>query len=678
LTDVPPHSDESRPVRTTWFPAAVGLALALTVVAYANHFDNAFHFDDSHVIEDNIHIRSLARAHTFFADPGTFSTLSTHHLYRPVLTLSYAVDYQLGGGLNPTSFHVTQFILHLLVGVGLFLVFRRVMDTASPNPLNRYAALFSALLFCLHTGNSETVNYLSSRSDVVSTLGIIGAFVSYLYLPSRRPQHLYLIPMLLGALAKPTAVMFAPLLMVYLLLFEENTSIGDALRRSGRPAVSRVLRRSLPALVTGLLAFWFVDTMAGDGLEYGGGGRLEYLRTQMWVWLHYVRLFVVPVGLTADTDWTLIGTWWDTRVVSGIAAIGVLGWAIVRSSKKPEWRPATFGLSWFVLGNLPASSIFPLAEVANDHRLYLPFAGLALAGGWALFRLALQKSGAKDQGLAWPWTIAALIVLAAHTAGTASRNTVWRSEETLWADVVQKSPGNGRAWMNYGLTQMRLARYEVAREHFQHAIEIRPNYAQAQINMGIVTHALGDTVAADPYFTRAIELAPEYGQGKYFYGRYLVQSGRGPEALPLLLESIAESPAYVPARHMLLGLYYVLGHEEELSALANQTLELAAEDSVASGYASGVPAIDGSENTPYLRGVTLTNRGRHLNAGVAYKSHLQSHGEDASTYNNLGWSMAMMGFYGSAVTAFERAIELDPDFDRARANLRWVQELQRE
>ena len=156
--------------------AAVG-ALTVVLGAYANHFDNSFHFDDSHVIEDNVFIRSLSNAPRFFTDASTFSTLPDHYVYRPLLTLTYALDYKIAGGLDPTPFHTTQLLMHLLVGAGLFLLFWRVADTADPGPANRYLALFAALWYCVHTANTETVNYLSSRSDIASTLGIVGSFV---------------------------------------------------------------------------------------------------------------------------------------------------------------------------------------------------------------------------------------------------------------------------------------------------------------------------------------------------------------------------------------------------------------------------------------------------------------------------------------------------------------------
>lgn len=152
------------------------------------------------------------------------------------------------------------------------------------------------------------------------TLGVVGAFLAYLFLPRRRRFHLYHVPMILGALAKPPAVMFAPLLLVYLLLFETSAT------QTPWPRVWIAARGALPSCAVGLLLFWFINAMNPPGFSYGGGPRSPYLLTQSFVRLHYVRLFVAPVGLTADTDWTLIAHWYDTRVFAGLGAIAGLAY----------------------------------------------------------------------------------------------------------------------------------------------------------------------------------------------------------------------------------------------------------------------------------------------------------------------------------------------------------------
>ena len=63
-----------------------------TLIAYSNHFRNGFHFDDSHVIVDNVHIRNVRNIPLFFKDGTTFSSLPSNQSYRPVVSATLAID----------------------------------------------------------------------------------------------------------------------------------------------------------------------------------------------------------------------------------------------------------------------------------------------------------------------------------------------------------------------------------------------------------------------------------------------------------------------------------------------------------------------------------------------------------------------------------------------------------
>src|SRR5436309_15635780 len=108
--------------------------------------------------------------------------------------------------------------------------------------------------------------------------------------------------------------------------------------------------------------------MNASGQANGGGGRLQYLVTEAWVWARYARLFVLPTGLSADTDLELFARAWDARVAAGILFAAVLFAAMAFASRRRDTRVAAFGIAWFAIALIPSSTIFPLAEVANDHR----------------------------------------------------------------------------------------------------------------------------------------------------------------------------------------------------------------------------------------------------------------------------------------------------------------------
>ncbi|HEX7150774.1 MAG TPA: tetratricopeptide repeat protein [Thermoanaerobaculia bacterium] len=612
-------------------------AIVLIVAAYANSLDNSFHFDDSHVIESNLYLRSLDHVPRFFTDANTFSSLPQNATYRPLVTLSLALDYAWGEGLAPRAFHVTQIALLLILGVMLVAFFVPVMARGNDGTHGtdgtsaKWLALFAATLFCVHTANTETLNLISARSELLSTIGLLGSFLLYQRSPFARRTFLYLIPLAIGALAKAPLVVFAPLLFFYALYIERETP-------------KRAFRIALPPLILGIALLLFLNSMNSPHWTSGGGNAWQYVITQPFVWLHYARLFFLPIGLTADTDLQPFVHWYDTRAIAGYAFIALLVFAIRRASK-----PVAFGLLWSVIALIP-TSIFPLAEVSNEHRIFFAYIGAVLA--FALFATRYARRGT---------AIAAVALLLVHAAGTYERNKTWASEETLWTDVVAKSPGNGRAWMNYGLTQMAKGELTAAKSSFDRAATFVPNYSTLEINQGIVTGLLGDQAMAERHFRRALQLSAD-ANSNYYFARWLVDRGRASEALPLLRESVRLSPANPAPRALLMRLLAALGEEH---TLLDETRRLDPNDptvvALSRTWPEYQPAFDA--------GLAAIGQRDWLTAAHACRAALRHDPRSADAWNNLGWSLAQLGFRQEAVRAYEQALAIAPMHERARNNL---------
>lgn len=664
--------------------AASVLAIAVVTGAYSNSFQNSFHFDDGHVIVDNLYIRSISNIPRFFQDATTFSAVPANAVYRPLVTTTLALDHWLGGG-QVRQFHVTQLAMLIVLGAMAYCLWLPLLRLSGNQWWGPYAALLAATLFAVHTTNTETLNMIAARSELLSAMGVLGSFLLYVYVPRSRRLHLYLLPMVIGALAKTPAVIFAPLFLAYVYLFEQRLALADLFSRRAWPAVVAAIRKAAPAFVVGIVTYVAVESQNAPTVNYAGGDRLHYFLTQLFVWLHYGRLFVLPIGLTADTDWTLIPNWYDTRVAGGLLFIGLLVWALWKTSATSAGRPAAFGLAWFCIALLPGSSIVPLAEVANEHRVFLPYIGLALA---AVSGLAVAVHQLCERWPQWRRSIAvvaasvALMVVGANAAGTYERNKAYVSEETLWRDVVEKSPANGRGLMNYGLTQMSKGKYTEARQLFERALTHTPNYASLEVNLGIVTSRLNEPAVAERHFLRALQLAPDHPASHFFFARWLVERGQATEAIPHLQRTIALSPAHTSARHLLMEAYVKAGRMDESRALAQSTLEVAPGDPQATKFLSG----GASTLVPPAVAATVETAAAHLNRSLAlyqtrdYAGSIEAASRAlalrpayAEAYNNIAAAHAAMGKWDEAIEAAREALRLKPDFPLARNNLAWAE-----
>src|SRR5690606_15099747 len=104
------------------------------------------------------------------------------------------------------------------------------------------------------------------------------------------------------------------------------------------------------------------------------------------VWVHYVRLWVFPLDLSADYAPNVIpiSFGWNATNVVGVAlalAILALAWASwrTRALARGEESPRAFGFAvvWFVIAISPIANILFLSGVLLAERtLYLPSVGL--------------------------------------------------------------------------------------------------------------------------------------------------------------------------------------------------------------------------------------------------------------------------------------------------------------
>ena len=585
LTAISQDSQERRRIR---FAVACVLALATLLGAYSNSFQNEFHFDDIRIIVDNLYLRSLKHIPRFFRDASTYAAFPTSADYRPLVSTTLAVDYWIGGGLDRAQFHRSQLAMLALLGILVFFTFLRVLNLTEEHPANRYIALAAAALHSMHTTNTETMNIIQVRSELLSALGLVGSFVAYLYLPRSRRGHLYLAPMAIGAFAKPTTVLFAPIFLVYLLLFEEGLTFPEMFTARSRARTLAAIRKALPAFALGGTAYVFTQAMSPR--TYEAHDRIAYLLSQCFAWPHYVRLFFLPIGLSADNAWPLVPHWYDTRVFAGVAFISWLILLAWTSSKAPLLRPVAFGLAWFGIALAPTSTIIPLNQVVSDHRPFLPFIGLSLAAVWGLTFLARHWAAQRTALRPYFGPVActvALLAIGANAVGTYARNTVFRSRASFWGDVIAKDPTNGRALMEFGLAPLESGKLVEAKQLFERARVYRPNLPPLEINLGIISGGFGEAVDAESHFRKALQMSATNPGAHAYYARWLLTQRRFDEAIAHLQQAVGLSPSNEIARNLLLEAYRRTGRTEDLKALAEGTLRLAPGDARAREYLEG-------------------------------------------------------------------------------------------
>ena len=138
------------------------LVAAVSAVVYANSLGGGFHYDDEHSVEANPYVRSLGNVPRFFADPTMFSVDAEKGMYRPVLLVTYAVNFALGE-FDVWGYHAVNVGVHAANACLVWWL-------ASLLGLSAPGAALAGLLFAVHPACSEPVNYISSRSESLAAL----------------------------------------------------------------------------------------------------------------------------------------------------------------------------------------------------------------------------------------------------------------------------------------------------------------------------------------------------------------------------------------------------------------------------------------------------------------------------------------------------------------------------
>ncbi|HEU4385779.1 MAG TPA: hypothetical protein VFR85_20000, partial [Anaeromyxobacteraceae bacterium] len=151
----------------------VGLA---AVLPFLGTLWNPPILDDGWAALDNPLVWSLRNTGRIFRELYGFAgDPSVRGPYRPVTTLSYALNYAVHGRWTP-GFHAVNVALHALSSVLLWALARRLAREALPGRADG-AALLAGLLFALHPAHVEAVATIFGRTEPLSAAFTLGALL---------------------------------------------------------------------------------------------------------------------------------------------------------------------------------------------------------------------------------------------------------------------------------------------------------------------------------------------------------------------------------------------------------------------------------------------------------------------------------------------------------------------
>ncbi|MFA4936022.1 MAG: hypothetical protein WC568_09315 [Candidatus Methanoperedens sp.] len=486
------------------------------LLVYSNTFSSPFIFDDILNLQNNPIITN-----------GSISSFErAFQSRRAIGVITFKLNYLMTGWSLPW-FHLTNLFIHVSAALIAYQLIKLLMKT--PYSVNcadeEFRQLpipfFVALFFAVHPVQTQAVTYIVQRFSSLATLFYLAAVGSYLKARLAQVEAGRVLPpgalvwaiasLLLGLLAfysKETAYTLpAAIVMVELMFFRCSAKKIGCLLVAASVAFSMLAFRfasSAGSINNAVSALDEATRLQSSAIM----SRSDYLFTQFWVIMNYIRLILLPVNQRVEYDYPLLRDFFDWRVfcsfVMIIILLGGASWMIIKSRNSlPHLRFISFGILCFFLGLSIESSFIPIIDLAFEHRLYLPSFGAFTAISTAMLVVTVKG---KNISISKRCYVGMLLIILLLAVGTYSRNSVWKSEVSLWTDNVEKSPGSARAWHHLG------AAYISKREPYNalvatvRSVELDRSRAAAWNNLGIALDLFG---VYNDRFNRTTEMFSE-------------------------------------------------------------------------------------------------------------------------------------------------------------------------
>ena len=517
---------------------ACGIIIAAGLASYWGSWRSGFVYDDDSFVVLNKSIRGLDHPARFFTSPLTLAQNPqlARDNYRPLTALSFALSYHWGG-LDPRGYHLLNLLFHLLNGLLIFFLALR-LASRSPGGEQRAVsfALIAALIFTIHPLQTETVDWVSQRSGILSLFFMLLSWHAWEKKgrPSRLQDAAALLLFAASLLFKEEAAIFP-----FILILEDwilRPSGGERAqprlgRREDRPGRFRHLPFFLLILLLLALKKYLVGQVAQSG--YWGGDAFSTVLTTLKGFVVYLKLLILPWPLSLEYLFPVSSSLSDPGALGGALLLSALALLALRLRKKAPL--SAFGILLFFVGLGPVSNIIPIRTIINERFLYLPMLGFAFLAGDILSRASFPRA---RRGLAFGF----LILCAALTF---ARSLQWRNAYTLLQATLETCPQSARA--HYGMAKVYgdMGEWKKAEDEISIAMAIDPDYDKTLRDLGILPRGQKDREERLARYRKTVQVRVEYAPSLFLLGSALLHEGKYAAAVKALEAAEKASPGHV-------------------------------------------------------------------------------------------------------------------------------------
>lgn len=373
------------------------------------------------------------------------------YYYRPLLGLTFIADKYLWG-LLASFMHLENILLHAVNAILVFFIGIKVFKRYEIN--NKLLPFSAALLFALHPVNTEAVNWISGRTDVLAgsfTLFSTLFLLTALEKKSGRLGSLAAISLFLGCLSKETAVFFFPAALFLIYSYDKS---------AGYSVVQRLRKRFVlyALFMLSLVSYFFLRHLAfaknDSGISTATKGILgpeaDILSTAR-IFLKVMGFYIKKLFLPWPLNFGIINVS-GYYVIIGVVLVAVVLYLLYRRDLiaavylssiftiVPAFLVAIGGMAWARIAERYLYIATAFFAIAITYTVYVLFPVFHSPLDSFPFVKARTRNGNVHPSKQRFLIVALFALFIILSITTMHRNIIWQDNLTLFEDTVAKSP----------------------------------------------------------------------------------------------------------------------------------------------------------------------------------------------------------------------------------------------
>lgn len=503
--------------------------LILVFVIYGNSLKNKYSLDD-HIVNSNNKLTQLGiKGIPEIFKNYSFSEKNFNYAYRPIVIVSFAIEYQFFG-TSPQISHLISILLYALFCILLF----RFLQMLFPD-ISIWIKLFTIILFIVHPIHTELVDNIKSRDELLVAVFGISLMIQFLkYIVDKKAYRVIIIALFLclGYYSKQSIVMYAA--AIPFLYFLKGNKEKKWFYIIGISACILILFIGIKILKNKLLIdvqparsfLFFENPLVGQSF-------IEKIPAGITIGLHYLKMLFWPQNLSYYYGYNQIpiATWGSILVYLSLILHSFLIYYMIKIIHTNSLL--SFAIFCYLVNILAVSNIFALFPgIVGERFIFFGSIGFVIAISYFLFKFFEKINWFKFSATGFlngKIIFVLMILVLFSSAKVIDRNNCWYDNFSLVssdAKYVLKSAKVHDMYAYHLLAKIKAEKNPQKRDNFikegikqcELAIFIYPEFTTSWNNLGTLYFAERNFKKAEICFKKLLAIQPADANPMYNLG----------------------------------------------------------------------------------------------------------------------------------------------------------------